>query len=269
MCILGNQLDLTTSSIVDFPSADPSVNLDSVISDVESALDGKRLKGIEASIGYLARSDDSPALVHVVQIKNDKSSAWYEAYVDAHSGELLSVTDFVSHLSYKVVPIKEIALPDGLQTLDNPENLTSSPNGWVENNETAGNNVVAYKGEEFVTSGAPFDYTYDDTLDPAEGENPDASRVNAFYLINKIHDIWYQYGFTEEAFNFQNDNYGKGGQGNDRVLMNIQVDTGTNNAFFGTPPEYVLHSDHLAIVNLICYVRPVVNPESVLCTFGL
>ncbi|KAH6596676.1 hypothetical protein BASA61_003370 [Batrachochytrium salamandrivorans] len=46
--------------------------------------------------------------------------------------------------------------------------------------------------------------------------------VNLFYLANVMHDITYQYGFTEKAGNFQKDNFGKGGQGNDAVrVMNM------------------------------------------------
>ena len=224
---------------MDFPSTEPSVTLDSVIASVESALDGSHLKDIESTLGYLARSDNSPALVHVVQIKNEKAFTWYEAYVDAHSGELLSVSDFVNDLSYTVVPIKEIAFPDGLETLGNPENTNASPDGWVVNDETAGNNVVAYKDDESNTAAAPFTYVYDDTIAPTAGDNVAASTVNAFYLINTVHDIWYEYGFTEEAFNFQDDNYGKGGEGGDRVLMSVQDASGTDNANFATPPEYV------------------------------
>ena len=39
---------------------------------------------------------------------------------------------------------------------------------------------------------------------------------------------------------FQNDNFGKGGKGNDRVTVSVQDSAGTNNADFSTPAEYVL-----------------------------
>ncbi|CAE6419061.1 unnamed protein product, partial [Rhizoctonia solani] len=47
----------------------------------------------------------------------------------------------------------------------------------------------------------------------------------------------YKYGFTEKAYNFQNDNFGKGGAENDRVQVSVQDITGTNNANFATPPD--------------------------------
>ncbi len=68
----------------------------------------------------------------------------------------------------------------------------------------------------------------------------DAARVNAFYIINTVHDFLYKYGWTEAAFNFQNDNFGKDGEGDDRVLMSVQDASGTDNANFATPPEYVI-----------------------------
>jgi extracellular elastinolytic metalloproteinase len=84
-----------------------------------------------------------------------------------------------------------------------------------------------------------FNYTYNDAEAPTFPENVDAARVNAFYVINSVHDIAYKYGFTESAFNFQTNNFDKGGKGNDRVLMSVQDASGTNNANFATPPEYV------------------------------
>ncbi|KAJ7885476.1 Fungalysin metallopeptidase-domain-containing protein [Mycena olivaceomarginata] len=51
-----------------------------------------------------------------------------------------------------------------------------------------------------------FNYTQDPTLSPGAGMNSDAARTNVFYIINTVHDVWYEYGFTEAAFNFQQTN---------------------------------------------------------------
>jgi extracellular elastinolytic metalloproteinase len=108
----------------------------------------------------------------------------------------------------------------------------------------SGNNVVAYKSSQSSTTsqsatGLVFDYTYNTSQAPSTTLNVNAARTNAFYIINSIHDVAYRYGFTEAAFNFQTNNFGKGGSGNDRVLMSVQDSSGTNNANFATPPEYV------------------------------
>jgi extracellular elastinolytic metalloproteinase len=98
-----------------------------------------------------------------------------------------------------------------------------------------------------------------------------AARVNAFYVVNSIHDIAYQlvlfclvvrtltnrlhvlcrYGFTESTFNFQTNNFGKGGAGNDRVTISVQDAGGTNNANFATPAEYVHHKSIMWLVALM------------------
>ncbi|KAF7333237.1 Extracellular metalloproteinase [Mycena sanguinolenta] len=47
------------------------------------------------------------------------------------------------------------------------------------------------------------------------------------------------YGFTEAAFNLQNNNFGNGGLGNDRVTISVQNSAGVDNADFSTPPEFI------------------------------
>ncbi|KAF8912288.1 Fungalysin metallopeptidase-domain-containing protein [Mucidula mucida] len=222
-----------TSNIAD---STPTIDVASVIPTIEEQLDGT-FNG-DTKLNYLALDDGSVALTHAIQIQNEETNAWFEAYVDAHTGELLSVADFVAELSYRVIPIEIDAGVDGFEQelLVDPENLDSSPAGWVTSTATEGNNVVSFKGTQTNTT-TGFNFTYDLTLAPTAGSNIDAARVNSFYLINAVHDILYQYGWTESSFNFQTDNFGKGGAGNDRVLMSVQDASGTNNANFATPPD--------------------------------
>ncbi|KAG6907138.1 hypothetical protein DXG01_010357 [Tephrocybe rancida] len=227
-------------------SSEPSLPVEEAIPTAEELLDGK-YNGHPASIEYLVRPDSSVALVHVIQVQNDSSGTWYEAFVDAHSGEVLSVTDFVADAAYKALPIQKQSLPEGQEVLFNPQDTCSSPLGWHndgtgESNTTRGNNVIAFKGSlANVTYQSAdcqvFNYTYDDTKPPTVGQNIDAARTNAFYIINSVHDFAYRYGFTETAFNFQIDNFGKGGKDIDPVLMSVQDSSGLNNANFATPPD--------------------------------
>jgi len=46
-----------------------------------------------------------------------------------------------------------------------------------------------------------------------------------------------RYGFTEEAGNFQQHNFGRGGKQDDAVIANAQDGSGFNNANFMTPPD--------------------------------
>lgn len=65
----------------------------------------------------------------------------------------------------------------------------------------------------------------------------DAAITNLFYWVNIVHDLMHVYGFNEVAGNFQIDNFGKGGLGNDAVIANAQDGSGYNNANFATPPD--------------------------------
>jgi extracellular elastinolytic metalloproteinase len=52
-----------------------------------------------------------------------------------------------------------------------------------------------------------------------------------------IHDLYYKLGFTERAGNFEANNNGQGGLGNDAVTLNAQDGFDTDNADFATPAD--------------------------------
>lgn len=124
---------------------------------------------------------------------------------------------------------------------------TESPIGWVSSNTTIGNNVDAYldrdnnnsadSGGRPVSSTQNFEYTANLTQDPTTSINQQAAVANLFYLNNVIHDKLYRHGFVEGAGNFQQNNFGKGGSGNDPVNAEAQDGGGTNNANFSTPTD--------------------------------
>ncbi len=82
-----------------------------------------------------------------------------------------------------------------------------------------------------------FSFALDLTQAPTTENNQKAAQANVFYWVNRYHDILYTYGFTETAGNFQTDNFGLGGAGNDAVQADVQDGSGTNNANFSTPPD--------------------------------
>ncbi|MBL0342007.1 MAG: M36 family metallopeptidase [Bacteroidetes bacterium] len=139
----------------------------------------------------------------------------------------------------------------GRSNLINPEDLTSSPFGWhdvdgVVGNEytiTRGNNVHAYEDANndnlpgYSPNSATLQFNYPVDLTQAPLVNQDASITNLFYLNNRIHDVLHHAGFTEAAGNFQQNNYGNGGLGNDYVQAEAFDGSGTNNANFGTPAD--------------------------------
>jgi hypothetical protein len=120
--------------------------------------------------------------------------------------------------------------------------------GWITDggNVTDGNNVeagvdrVAPNGVDAPVTGTArvFNFTYT-PHHSAGGEDPllpafqNGASTNLFYLANRYHDEIYRLGFTEPAFNFQQDNFGRGGLGGDRLSAQAQDSSGTNNANFG------------------------------------
>jgi extracellular elastinolytic metalloproteinase len=124
---------------------------------------------------------------------------------------------------------------------------TESPIGWVTNDTTIGNNVDAYLDRDnnntADTNGRPvsatqdFIYPRNSQNPPTSCENQELSVANLFYQNNVIHDKLYSHGFDEAAGNFQVNNFGNGGAGNDRVRAEAQDGGGTNNANFATPAD--------------------------------
>ncbi|KAL0948150.1 hypothetical protein HGRIS_010766 [Hohenbuehelia grisea] len=224
----------------------PTVVLSDAIAKAEDLLDGKH-NDHPPTLEYIVLQDGSAALAHVIQIQNEEAGIWVEAFIDAHENELLSVTDFVNRASYRVLPITKEVPTDGFETLTNPADTVASPSGWhsdgtTSTTTTSGNNAIAFKGAQTsLTSQSSatlnFVYTQNPSVAPTTQVNVDAARTNAFYVVNTVHDFTYRYGFTEAAFNFQNNNFNKGGRGNDRVTISVQSSAGTNNADFGTPPD--------------------------------
>jgi len=148
--------------------------------------------------------------------------------------------------SYQIFPIHP---GKSGQTVVSGPGATSleSPVSWVTDNTTIGNNVDAYldrdKNNLPDTNGRPesatqdFLYPADLNQTPTTTTNQMAAVTNLFYLNNVIHDKLYRHGFTEAAGNFQTENFGKGGLGNDPVLAEAQDGSGTNNANFSTPAD--------------------------------
>ncbi|HET9286378.1 MAG TPA: M36 family metallopeptidase [Gaiella sp.] len=142
----------------------------------------------------------------------------------------------------------------GRSVVQNPADENASPFGWHDTNgaagaeftRTRGNNVHAYADRDNNNvadpgtdpdggAGLDFDFPLDLTDVPLDYR--DAAVTNLFYWNNIVHDVLYQHGFDEAAGNFQVNNYGNGGLGNDDVRAEAQDGSGRNNANFGTPVD--------------------------------
>lgn len=152
--------------------------------------------------------------------------------------------------SYNVFPLPIEAPTFGSRSIvSNPWTLQASPEGWhydgtTRYTTTRGNNVYAYEDTAAANiagfspdggSSRNFDYPFNINADQSSNQN--AAITNLFYVNNKVHDIFYKFGFTPAAKNFQNTNFGLGGAGNDYVQAEAQDGGGTNNANFSTPSD--------------------------------
>lgn len=82
-----------------------------------------------------------------------------------------------------------------------------------------------------------FNYNPDFTKVPQDSLNLGFAITNLFYWSNIMHDISYLYGFDEVSGNFQENNLGRGGVGNDYLLADAQDGSGFNNANFSSPAD--------------------------------
>jgi hypothetical protein len=142
--------------------------------------------------------------------------------------------------AYNVIPFNfESPNHSDRMVITNPANTSASPFGWHDTNGvsgpeyaiTRGNNVFAQDdmdGDDTTLGASPnggasliFDFPYFGSNEAASN-SLNAATTNLFYMNNIMHDVWYQYGFDEANGNFQKNNYGKGGTGNDFVYADAQ-----------------------------------------------
>jgi hypothetical protein len=184
------------------------------------------------------------------------SAGWYESVVDAQSGQILYRRNYTLQAEGNVYTT--ISAGVGSQQITSFDGASFDNNGWVSGRVTSGNNVNAYQdldGSESVgyqpqTPASPdpafqhFDYTFSNAYFTSSGTDVTTDRdsviTQEFYYANFMHDYLYRLGFDEASGNFQVDNFGRGGSGNDPVLA--EADDGfsignANNANMSTPGD--------------------------------
>lgn len=218
-------------------------------------------RAIEARLMWLPIRAGEARLVWNFQLETLDGAHWFDFTVDAVSAQVWTRFDWVADASYRAYPFNvespqhTTPLPpaDARQVIVDPQDAAASPFGWHDTNGVAGpeftihrgNNAHAWEdsdGNDTPPAGAQpdcgaglvCDFPIDLTLAPS-AYRPGAVS-NLFYWTNIIHDVLYQYGFDEPGGNFQVNNYGNGGAGNDDVQALAQA-AGNCNANFGTPPD--------------------------------
>lgn len=88
-----------------------------------------------------------------------------------------------------------------------------------------------------TTAANTFDYPIAAYDDPSTASAKNGAVVSMFYVINWLHDWWYDHGFNEESGNAQTSNYDRGGEEGDPLLAQGQDGSGRNNANMATPAD--------------------------------
>ncbi len=176
----------------------------------------------------------------------------YQSDASAIPVEKNQKADIEDNASYRVYAFPVESPNFGPRTLEtNPWYLDASPLGWHNDGDTTynftrGNNAYAYtdlNGSNQIGASANggtqrlFDFPLN--LSQPVTAYTNASITNLFYASNKMHDIFYRYGFDEAGRNFQSANFGKGEPYTDYdpVLAEARDGSGFNNANFATPPD--------------------------------
>jgi Zn-dependent metalloprotease len=178
---------------------------------------------------------------------------WYEILLDAYTGELLLRHNLYLFEAQGTVYTEA---PDkGARQLVSfvGDTTINTAAGWMGTSTvTTGNNVEAYldtnadnvpdannsaglSNGHASAANQDFTFPFSTVVDPRTQQA--AVVTNLFYYNNIMHDFSYNLGFTETARNFQVNNFGRGGTGNDSVRAEAQDGSGTNNANFATPPD--------------------------------
>lgn len=185
----------------------------------------------------------------LVETWSAKDNKLYHTLVDG-AGRVISNELRTNEDSYNVFAVDPDSTPQSVVTGPGAGNA-QSPSGWLGTGTQTtininGNNVSAYLDRDNSNSpdaggvsvtGASFLTAANLTQAPTTTQNQEVAVQNLFYLNNVIHDRLYTHGFTEPAGNFQINNFGKGGLGNDPVNAEAQDGSGTNNANFSTPSD--------------------------------
>lgn len=205
----------------------------------------------EPSVERVARIDDNGTLreAFLVETWSLKGNQLDYTLVDGN-GVVVSVERRTNNDRYNV--FAEDPLKGAQAIVSGPAaGGTASPNGWLgTGSQTSinitGNNAHAYldadannaadAGGTSVTNG-DFLAAANLAQAPSTTGNRNVAVQNLFYLNNVIHDSLYVHGFTESVGNFQSNNFGRGGLGNDPVNAEAQDGSGTDNANFSTPND--------------------------------
>jgi extracellular elastinolytic metalloproteinase len=124
---------INTTSIA---SPTPSISPEAAIKAAEDAFSGINTRSGVPVLEYLVKQDATVVLTYAVHVSNKEEGTAYQAFVDAHSGEVVSGVDFRSDATYKAIRITNQSPNDGFELITDPQDLSASPFGWHSTDAT-------------------------------------------------------------------------------------------------------------------------------------
>jgi extracellular elastinolytic metalloproteinase len=162
----------------------------------------------------------------VITLPNYESQ--YRTIVDAETGEILYCKQLINY----VLGTGNVYVRDGdgarqMVGFPRPKEdyglpiLSGLPQGfpddWVDQDRTVGNNTDAHQTDTGPSFQGQVEPNGEVTFNPADATGPEQQVLNIFYYNGYMHDFFYLLGFREGDGNVQENNFGRGGLGGDRV----------------------------------------------------
>ncbi len=209
---------------------------------------------VPAKLAYHTAADGSAELTwdFVINVAEPRFQV-YNAYADATTGALVSSGEWVDYLNdgtYNVYGLPNASPNYGPRRLaTNNYDPAASPFGWLDTDGVAGADSTQTQGNN-VDAFVDVNASYSDpaSATPSQPRPDGGASLNFNFPINftaapltyAAHDLFFKYGFTEAAGNFQQMNYTGQGQAGDRLkaIEAFGYNNGyTDNAFMYTPPD--------------------------------
>ncbi|RKP24647.1 Fungalysin metallopeptidase-domain-containing protein, partial [Syncephalis pseudoplumigaleata] len=163
------------------------------------------------------------------------------AHVSVDRPRVLALFNWADRYTYKAIPVTDRnILTSRVRLIKDPEKAFAPDYDWhtvegIRYSTLSGNNafIADWRGHTAIEgSNGQFIFPLNSPDNYAKG-----AAVNAFYVVNAMHDLFSKYGFTEKNGNFQRNNMRPGGADGDPVEIYLQNPFALNNAIFVTPPD--------------------------------
>jgi extracellular elastinolytic metalloproteinase len=146
---------------------------------------------------YVQTSDSTIVSAYQFHLRDPDYSKWYQVTSDAQTGKIVQLVNYIHSVSYKAVNVHKPNVLAGLEMIENPEYLLSSPLGWHNDGfdnftDTRGNNCDSrYMISQIRTSWTRpnvFNSDFNPKLNPFFTQNLNAAIITAFYGISSF--LW-------------------------------------------------------------------------------